>query len=341
MEGELAAALSQAVQSVLAAEGAGLVPVFEKAPRSLAQRVSAEVLGKLQRRYKRENLLQAFTGRAWLQLPGAFLVDDLPETPTDFLPVPDCHTTLRARLAMLGVHEILGKETIAYRSESDGGLFVNLVARPGQGRLAEKSTKGMRGHTDAVSFPFPGTADPDFPRIAPSPDLVTLAGLKNPNSIPTHIVPLPEILTRLKPEDIAELEKAQFIIQCQETFRAGTEAILGTQHMLSDAPVLHAATDGSMSVRFSHSKVVAEHDNAAATRAREAFIAACAEAVIPVPAIPGSILLINNRKALHGRSPVGDGHGANTRWLLRTYALAEEAIHPRSRYRDSAYQLFP
>lgn len=339
MERDVAAAVSEAASAVLAAEGAALEGRLEADPAALADQVGARALSVLPG--IREAIQHSVAGQSWVLFPDAFKVIDLPDTPQDFLPIPPCAATLCARLSVLGLHALLQKETIAYRSENGGAIFVNLVPKPGKGRSVEKSTGGMRGHTDAVSFPFPGTTDPDDHRIAASPDFVTLAGLKNPDSIPTHVMPLEAILRQLEPEDIKELQKEQFIIECQDTFRDGTEKILGDRHSLSDASILRAADNSGVWVRFSHSKAVAEPDNATANLARAHFVAACQKARHPVTVKPGSLLLINNRQALHGRLPVGQAHGANTRWLLRAYALDHRAIRAESRYPDRSYQLFP
>jgi hypothetical protein len=198
----------------------------------------------------------------------------------------------------------------------------------------------MRGHTDAVSFPFPGSQDPEDERIAPSPDLVTLIGFRNPDSIPTHVIPLDSVLQRLSPQDIAELERHQFNIECQNTFAEGTRNILGDSHIAVDAEVLTQAGPHYW-VRFSHSKVKPDEGNTAAADARDRFAHACEEEQVKLLVAAGSLLIINNRRALHGRSEVNKGVGGHTRWLLRTYALGSEAIEIQNRYHDSPFLLYP
>lgn len=253
-------------------------------------------------------------------LQGVFDASALVETPLKFSPLPDTSSTVMGRAAALAVHGLLRLETVSYGSENDGNLFVNLVAMPGQGAVPEKSKARMRGHTDAVSFPFNGEDDPEDPRIAPSPDFVTLVGLRNPQGVPTRVMPLTEMLARLSPDDVAELKKAQYLIRTQRTFRLGTKKLLGEEHAVIDAPVLKDTERGTY-VRYSHSNVFPTEEGGAAARASSRLEAACNETAVPVVINPGDVVLVNNRLALHGRAEVGDDVGGQSRWLLRTYAL--------------------
>jgi hypothetical protein len=226
---------------------------------------------------------------------------------------------------------LLRLETVSYGSENDGHLFVNLVAMPGQGAVPEKSKASMRGHTDAVSFPFNGEDDPEDPRIAPSPDFVTLIGLRNPKRVPTRVMSLSDMLGRLSTDDVAELKKAQYLIRAQRTFRLGTKKLLGDEHSVVDAPVLKDTERGTY-VRYSHSNVVPTEEGGAAARASGRLEAACNETAVPVVIDPGDIVFVNNRLALHGRGEVGDGFGGQSRWLLRTYALDTSSLPSHKRH---------
>ena len=253
-------------------------------------------------------------------LKDAFGPGELPETPQDFLYVPEVDGTTCGQAAALAAHGFLGLETVSYGSENDGALFVNLVPMPGQGRLADKSKDRMRGHTDAVSFPFNGEIDVTHPRIAPAPDMVTLVGMRNPNSVGTTVMPLSEILPQLTASEISELKTAQYSIMPQATFLVGIRNEFGQSHTLLDAALLRDANEVTH-VRFSHRNVVAPDGNHAGEAATESFKLACEAVAKSVVVGPGDVLLVNNRTSLHGRGVVGEEVGGNARWLLRTYAL--------------------
>lgn len=253
-------------------------------------------------------------------LTNVFQPTQLPDTPDWFTPVPEAAGTYAGRAAAIATQTFLGMETVSYGSENSGELFVNLTAIPGEGKFARKSQGGLRGHTDGVSFPFNGETDTSNARLAPSPDMVTLVGLRNPHSVPTTVMVLQDALGKLSPKDIHELKQAQFSIESQETFLEGMRDILGYVHTAVDEPVLKDVADSTI-VRFSHSKVSPTEPGGAAEEAIENFMQACSDVGQAVAIQPGDLLLVNNRFCLHGRGEVGGEIGGQSRWLLRTYGL--------------------
>lgn len=286
------------------------------------------------------DLRRLFTEGAPLHLKQVFDPDGLPETPIDWHPVPVCAATAQATLAILIVNELLGMETISYASENAGKLFVNLVTLPGTGALAEKSTSNMRGHTDAVSFPFPGDSDPSDDRIGPSPDAVCLVGLRNNQQVPTTYIPLSDVLTQLTPADIQVLKEGRFIINAQRTFRRGTEAALGEQHSVDGGKIL-AESDGGMWVRYSHSNVTVDDTQQRLQEAQQRFEEACASCHQHLVLLPGDVAIINNRKALHGRGFIGEHPGGLSRWILRSYGLDTSRLRPEQATHRRGHILFP
>ncbi|RXN88197.1 taurine catabolism dioxygenase TauD [Achromobacter aloeverae] len=275
-------------------------------------------------------------------LAGVFTPAELPDTPEWFTPVPDTGGTQSGRVAALAVHGFLGMETVSYGSENSGELFVNLTAIPGEGKFSRKSQGRLRGHTDAVSFPFNGETDASNSRIAPSPDLVTLVGLRNPKAVPTTVMVLEEALAKLSPEDVHELKQDQFSIGSQATFLEGMRDILGDVHIAIDEPVLKDAPIGTI-VRFSHSNVSPTEPGGTAETAAENFAKACGEVAKPVAVGPGDVVLVSNRLCLHGRGEVGDDTGGHSRWLLRTYALDTSQLDDSQRHLGDrpSHVLFP
>lgn len=275
-------------------------------------------------------------------LNNVFEPTQLPDTPDWFTPVPDTAGTCTGRAAAIAAHAFLGLETVSYGSENSGELFVSLTAIPGDGKFARKSQGGLRGHTDGVSFPFSGETDASNERIAPSPDVVTLVGLRNPKSVPTTVMVLQDALDKLSQEDIRELKKAQFSIESQTTFIEGMRDILGDVHTAIDEPVLKDTAIGTI-VRFSHSSVSPTEPGGAAEKAAENFAMACSAVAQGVTIQPGDVLLVSNRKCLHGRGEVGSAIGGHSRWLLRTYGLETSQLDDSRRHRGNrpAHVLFP
>jgi hypothetical protein len=278
----------------------------------------------------------------YCHLEAVFEVTSLVDTPIEFNPVPDTAATMAGRAAAIAVHGFLALETISYGSENEGNLFVNLVSLPGEGALPEKSKKSMRGHTDGVSFPFNGEDDDSDARIAPSPDIVTLVGLRNPNWVPTMLMPLDAIMEHLTPGDIAELRKPQYSMRSQKTFVQGMRRILGHEHVVANGAILKDVQSGTF-VRYSHSSVTPPKDGGSAEQATRKLELACSRATIPVVVHPGDVLVVNNRRSLHGRGEVGEAVGGQSRWLLRTYGLDTSNLAQCKRHpgNSPSHILFP
>lgn len=307
--------------------GADLLPLIEAKLTAAGATTLAEVLE------------HAWTVPA-LHLRSVFEPGVLPPTPEEFAPVPVCLGTGVAMITAIASLAALNSATISYGSENDGHLFVNLVVIPGEGDISQKSTRGMQGHTDGVSFPLRGHRDPDDARIAPSPDFVGLCCLRNPESVPTTVMPLSAVLSDMPPHLVQELREPNYVIGSQRTFEEGMIEILGDELTLDEARLLFRVGDAEW-IRFSHRTTDPVDKESSAQEAMDAFQEACRNCVQDIALSPGDIVLVNNRIALHGRSPVGTAYGDETRWLLRTYGLDTSELSAEQRYLDSPFKLFP
>ncbi|WP_431288349.1 hypothetical protein [Roseateles chitinivorans] len=278
---------------------------------------------------------------AFLHLPAIFDPAGLPDTPTAWSPVPSTQATLLLQIAVILVASLLGMESVSYGSENAGQLFVNLVTLPGQGAMAEKSQASMNGHTDAATFPFRGTTDPTDARIAPSPDVVFLGALRNPDEVPTVVMPLAGMLTELTERQVEVLKGDRLVLLAQRSFEKGTERILGESHSLDGTNVLFDSAEGTW-VRYTHSQShVFDDGDDEAIEAKATWEGACKKCALQVVLKPGDLLAVNNRKALHGRGRVGSVIGGQSRWLVRSYGLDTTGLESNRRYTDSPHVLFP
>lgn len=276
-------------------------------------------------------------------LEGVFDATEEVDTPIEFIPLPDTEATVTARGAALALHGVLALETVSYGTENEGELFVNLVVMPGSGRFADKSKSLMRGHTDGVSFPLNGEENSEDPRIAPSPDVVTLAGLRNPNNVETTVMALADVLERMTPEDIFELKKRQFSMNSQLTFVEGMKELLG-EVLVAHGEAVLTNVDNATHVRYSHKNVMPIYEQATrASVALDNFKATCKTVEQDIVVKPGDILLVSNRLGLHGRADPGGTFGGKSRWFLRTYGLNTAGLDAQKRHLGNRppYVLFP
>lgn len=312
-----------------------------EAPQELANRLQPGLLKDLAARgISADEVSRHVRDFPYVHLKGVFDAADLPDTPMNWTPVPDTRATLTLRVAIVLLSRLSGMEPVSYKSENGGVLFVNLVTLDGQGAMVEKSKGPMKGHTDAASFPFRGTNDPSDQRIAPSPDVVFLAALRNLDAVPTTVMPLHGILGGLTEAQIDVLKGDRVTLLAQRSFQRGTREILGEIHVLNNSNVLHESDEGTW-VRYSHSNNVVDPNDVEAVSAKDRFEQTCLLCAQQVVLQPGDVLLVNNRKALHGRAPVGDATGGTTRWLVRSYGLDTTGLEADRRYVAKPYMLFP
>lgn len=342
-ETELAAAVNGAVEKWMqantpAAQHAALADPAITSATLGAEVEQALVAAGVQADEARQKVMTA----PFFHLEGAFAPGNLPDTPQGFSPIPDAPGCNAGRAAALAVHGFLGLETVSYGTENGGALFVNLVALPGEGRLPEKSKDSMRGHTDGVSFPFKGDVDATHPRVAPSPDLVTLVGMRNPDCVATTVMALSDALGQMSNNDIGELKKEQYSIRSQATFTQAMKKILGEELVAFDAAVLKDVEQRTY-VRYSHTRVVPPETGGAAAIASTNFAEACRAVAQPVTVKPGDVLVVSNRFGLHGRGVVGGKVGGQSRWLMRTYALDTKNLDATHRHLNGKPEhiLFP
>ena len=243
-----------------------------------------------------------------IAIENAFDIPELPTTPTEFEPSESKYWWPIANSANAILHK-LGLRPCSYRSENNGRLYVNLVAN----RENQKSQGGMRGHTDALAHRQP---QEQIVGESPSPDYVVLLVLRNPQLTPTMVASLSDVLELLSSSAIEELKLAQFMAYPQGTF--------DIERALVNVPILFQKP---FAIRFSHSKILASKDSVNFEAANSAIkelseaISACAK---PVAGKPGSIYLVNNRVAIHGRKPPGSMVEGNSRWLIRTYGMSQD-----------------
>lgn len=252
--------------------------------------------------------------RPWLVVSSGLDLNGLPDTPTGFGPVED-RSWWPLGWFTVGLMSLAGTSLVSYACENDGAAFVNLVAMPaaaGEVRTAEKSMRAMRGHTDAVSFPFVSEFALGGERHSPAPDLLVLACLRNPSGTPTRLASLGRALELLSDEEVAALEEPWFDIKPQKTF--ATDAIQ------SGRPLVSRCEPEGLAVRFSHSSVVASADSPAVAGGALARLAEVLPGLYQdVSLQPGQVCLVHNRLVIHGRGSPEAEVGGLTRWLLRTY----------------------
>ncbi len=124
----------------------------------------------------------------------------------------------------------------------------------------------------------------------------------------------------LEPETITELLKEQF------NFKLPNRANQRDQSSFVQGAVLKDIGNGHYHVRFRRDTLSAQNNTA--TEALDKLKQAFGAVSFGYVAQPGTIMIVDNRRVLHGRSPFIASHDDDDRYVLRAYASAEEYRAP-------------
>ena len=243
--------------------------------------------------------------RTYAKAPGAMIMRGLPiDVPLP--PTPSdggrANKTTFVTEAMLGMIAHIFGEPYSYASEKKGEIVQNIVPVPSKEHMRsnEGSLSDFLLHTENAFFDF-------------RPDYLLLFGLRAGGSLAaTTVVYARDALALLDDVTIRTLSRPLFRISAPESFRAGHDR----QVWSPPTPVILGDRDMPES-RLNFNGITAL--TSTAVKALDALQAACSRVMVKICLQPGEMLVIDNRKALHGRTPFAPGFGPEARWLQRAY----------------------
>lgn len=258
--------------------------------------------------------------RADPQAPGTLLItgmpldDDLPPTPTAPQP-PTFRPGAVSRCSILLLAILLG-EPVAYAGEKDGALVQNVF--PTRDQRAEPSNE-----SSAVPLEF--HTELTFSREAPeqcfdaaAPDFVLLLALRSlpERAATTSIIDARDLCRLLEPAEVEALRQPWFELRSPHSFmRDGNGSRPWSPPLaLVRGPEEHPSVVFDISCGVRARTPEAEGALAALRRA-------CAHSAIQrhVSLRSGDLLVIDNHKCAHARSPYEARFDGRDRWLHRTY----------------------
>jgi L-asparagine oxygenase len=229
-------------------------------------------------------------------------IGHIPATPS----TPTTPTTKdrTSELTLLGVASLLG-EPVGYLPELGGRIVQNLlpVKSNATRQTSTSSDVTLMWHTETAFHPF-------------KPRYLLLLCLKGDPAAHTLLCSINAILDGLRNETIATLREPRFRISPDESFL--DEGSVGE---LSDPmPVLRGHGD-DLEFTFDAELMVGTDDEAsAALRELSALID---RANIGVVLQAGDLLVVDNHRAVHGRSSFTARFDGTDRWLQRTFVIAD------------------
>jgi L-asparagine oxygenase len=227
-------------------------------------------------------------------------IGDVPTTPST--PISESPKDDTSERTLLAVASLLG-EPVGYLPELGGRLVQNLlpVKSNATRQTSTSSDVTLMWHTETAFHPF-------------KPRYLLLLCLRGDPAAQTLLCSIDAILDGLTPDTIAVLREPRFRISPDESFLGeGSVRTLSEPRSVlkGDADELEFTFDAELMVGI----------DAAATAALHAVTAMIERAHTGVVLEPGDLLIVDNHRAVHGRSRFTARFDGFDRWLQRTFVV--------------------
>ncbi|HRW37611.1 MAG: TauD/TfdA family dioxygenase [Acidimicrobiales bacterium] len=237
-------------------------------------------------------------------------VGEVPATPAT--PTEATGKDVRSELVLLAAARRLG-EPVGYRPEHGGSIVQNLVpTRDAIGRQTSTSSGVDLGfHTETAFHPH-------------RPRYLLLLCLRGDPAASTTLASIDDLLPALDAATVAELRQPSFRTGVDESFGGRPEVPVGPPR-----PVL-AGRDDALELCWDAELTVGETD--AARAALVALADAVARRQRHLVLASGDLLVVDNARCVHGRSPFSARFDGTDRWLQRSFVV--EDLAPSAADRD-------
>jgi L-asparagine oxygenase len=268
-----------------------------------------------------EKVVSSLSSMVRDQGPPAFLIrglaaeHNLPPTPTRTDSVSDAQLSFVSEIVLLGVAKVLG-EPLGYKAEKNGALVQNVFPIETQSHSPsnESSSSVLDLHTELVF----SRRKPTCPLDAESPDFILLWCLRGDpdGTAETLVAAIEDLCALLGPSDLSVLSQARFELRAPYSF---TRDEPGNRPWVGPVPVL----------RGTNSQRLAAFDLACGTRGIDETAEKALNELRRAAKEPGitrrialeseDLLILNNRRIAHGRTPFSARFDGTDRWMLRVY----------------------
>jgi L-asparagine oxygenase len=243
---------------------------------------------------------------------GTFLVrgapvDEAPPTPPDNTRHVG-EETGTARLQAVLNHRL--GEMVGYEAEGWGRLFQDMVPSRAAAMIQISLSSGveLELHTEQAFSPL-------------RPDYVSLACLRGDERARTYVFPARRLVALLAPEEVRMLRRPLWVTRVDASFcLSGLASASGD--LRGPMPILTGSPDDP--------QIVLDQDlmrgtTAPAQRLLERIIALYLRHRSAHVLRPGDVLLLDNLRAVHGRSPFAPRYDGRDRFVLRTFVVRDLA----------------
>lgn len=193
---------------------------------------------------------------------------------------------------------------ISYAQEQSGRLIQNMVPvyKTESMQISTSSKSELYLHTETAFHPY-------------KPSHVLLLCMRGDPSAATTFAILDDILEKLSKDDIEQLQIPQFSTSLDESFRSNGE--LDSTFVTSILRKIDYNNSWEMTFDWQLMKGL----NETANRVLESMRIAVSDSVKDVVLEDGDLLVINNKKAVHGRRSFQARYDGTDRWLKRLLTI--------------------
>jgi L-asparagine oxygenase len=254
-------------------------------------------------------------GPASALIRGLVSENDLPSTPIGADATSNGQVRFLSEVALLGIATVLG-EPLGYIAEKNGALVQNVfpVETESNSPSNENSSSTLDLHTELVF----SRRNPERPLDAESPDFILLWCLRGDpdHAAATLVANVDDLCAELHPSDLGVLTEARFELRAPFSF---TRDAPDDRPWVGPVPILRgeitnrlAALDLACGTRGIEDK--------AKTALLELRKAAQAPGITQRLYLEsGDLLVLNNRRCVHGRTSFPARFDGRDRWILRGY----------------------
>jgi L-asparagine oxygenase len=226
-------------------------------------------------------------------------------------------TTTLARIQAILLSS-LGGEILSYEAEGDGRIFQDII--PVKNMEKQQTSIGsnieLEIHTEQAFSKY-------------RPDFLSLACLRSDPAAWTYILPVDVLLAHLSVEDIAFLQQPLWNIGVDLSFRLRGEAFLEGD-IRGPIPILSFSESESEPESESRENYFLCFDQDLMTGITEEaqemitkIVQIYYEYRTAICLQPGDILILDNRKVVHGRSAFSPKYDGTDRFLIRCFATRD------------------
>lgn len=231
-------------------------------------------------------------------------IGDIPPTPAT--PFIDDSATPKATETLMQFSQ-LGGFPICYKQEHGGKLIQNIVPvhKTEHGQISTSSKTNLYLHTETAFHPY-------------KPSFVFLLCLRGDETAATTVASVNEIIEKLDKETIKILESPSFITGIDESFKDGKNDDFGlVTSVLRNIGDEFDDLKWTMTFDWQLMKGINSDSEYALNKMRDAVN----DSVDNVYLKTGDLILIDNNRAVHGRSSFQPRYDGTDRWLKRLLTI--------------------